>query len=120
MPNTRKQEDDGNIEVYPLAVTAQRNIYIVPEERRKGDMPSSPKFSNRFGDVRVIEVFQEVETKHSAKTDGHIGISREIEVNVKRVRDHDQPSTENRRLEPVGCLKALCQGGGGIPKNNLF
>ena len=37
-------------------------------------MPASPEFTDAFGDVRIIEVLQEMKPEDTAKADGHVGV----------------------------------------------
>ena len=57
------------------AVTAQRNIHIVPEESAQGNVPAAPELCNGLRDIRQIKVFPEPESKNLTQTDGHIRIT---------------------------------------------
>ena len=51
-------------------------------------MPASPEFGRALGGIGIVEVSRVVETHHLTKTDGHVGISREVEVNLEGVGGH--------------------------------
>lgn len=54
-------------------------------------MPAPPELRNGTGDVRVVEVFKEVEAEYAAKANGHVAVTGEIEVYLKRVAYGGQP-----------------------------
>ena len=56
-------------------------------------MPSAPKVCDGFWNIRIIKVFEELESEHIAKAACHIGISRKIKVNLKCVCNHTNPSS---------------------------
>ena len=58
-------------------------------------MPAAPELRDAFGDIRVIEVLQKLESKHLAKTDGHIGVAGKIKVNLEGKSQYAQPSGQN-------------------------
>ena len=39
----------------------------------------------------MIEVLEVVEAHHAPQTDGHVGVGREVKVDLQRVEDHAQP-----------------------------
>ncbi len=57
-----------------MSVAAQRDIDIVAKEGAQRDMPTPPKVGDCSGNVRVLEVFEKMESKHRPKSDGHVGI----------------------------------------------
>ena len=50
-------------------------------------MPPSPELGNALGKVGVVKVFQEMEAKDSAQTDGHIAVAGEIKVELEGKSD---------------------------------
>ena len=72
------------------AIAAKRNIHVVAEEGGEGYVPSSPKIRYRVGNIGVIEVFFVVEAYHKTHTDSHIGISREIKVDLEHITERAQ------------------------------
>ena len=54
-------------------------------------MPTSPKLLNGLGDVWKIKVFGEVEAKHFAQTERHIGVACEIVIDLQRIANDANP-----------------------------
>ena len=50
-----------------------RNILLEPGGQ--GDVPPSPEFTDRVGDIWVIEVFLELKSEHPAQANRHIRIA---------------------------------------------
>jgi len=95
VPEAGQQPDDEDVaDIFPEAdpVAAQGNIHIIPEEAAQGNVPPAPEFCNAFGDVGVVEVFQELKAEDPAHTDGHIGIAAEIEVDLEGICHSHQPA----------------------------
>lgn len=106
VPKTCKSPHDEKVENLPfnaLSVTAERNINIFFEPCRKGNMPSSPKVCNRLCDVGIVKVFKKLESHHIAKTASHIGVTREIKVNLECIGYHTHPCSDNTVF--IGCCK---------------
>ncbi len=94
VPKTGSQEYYKQVEVitcFADTVSAERNIQIFFEPRRKRNMPSAPKFGNRLGNIRIIEVFQELKAKNRAQTDSHIRITGEIIKQLETVGNRPNP-----------------------------
>ena len=65
-------------------------------------MPAAPEFSDALGDIGIVEVLQELEAYHAAKADGHVGISREVEVNLQRERRSTYPTADKGQIAAGG------------------
>ncbi len=94
MPETAKQEDQEQIEIgsgRPFPVTTQWYIQIIPEPVRQCHMPPAPELRDTPGPVGLIKVLWKGEPHHFAQPDCHIGITREIEIDLKRVCHHTKP-----------------------------
>ena len=95
VPETGEEPNDQNIaDVFGGAdpVAAQRNIHIIPEEGAKRNVPAAPELGDAFGNVGIIEILEEVETKHPAHADGHIRIAAEVEVDLESIGNGDEPA----------------------------
>ena len=79
-------------------VAAERDVHIVAEPGGQRDMPAAPELGDRLADVRIVEVFEELETEHLAETDRHIRVAGEIEVNLQRVANRAHPCTGDGQL----------------------
>ena len=71
-------------------------------------MPPPPQVGQRVGGKGIIEVLQEVKSKHPAQTDGHVGIAGEVVVQLEDVSHRSQPgkgggqSVSRHTVGPVG------------------
>jgi len=54
-------------------------------------VPTPPKLRGGTGDIWVIEVLGEFESKHTTQADGHIGISGEIKKYLESIGQGAQP-----------------------------
>src|SRR5271157_4778470 len=60
-------------------------------------MPSSPELPYRPCNVRIVKVFRGIETEHPPETDRHVRVTREIEIDLKRVADYSEPCCRRRQ-----------------------
>ena len=81
-----------------VAVSSKRNVYVFSEPGAERNMPSSPEFRNGERGVGIIEVFLEIESQHTSETDCHIGVSREIVIDLQGVGDKTDPSGKRAKL----------------------
>ena len=54
---------------------------------------AAPEFRDAGGNVRIIKVLVEIEAQHLSKTDGHIGISAEIEIQLQCICANGKPGS---------------------------
>ena len=98
VPETGEHPDGQNIE-HPArlgyAVAAHRNVDVVAEPRAEGHMPPPPEFGHGFGNIGVIEVFHKFKAEDPSQTDGHIGVTGEVVVNLERGRNRIAPHAEH-------------------------
>ena len=83
-------------------------------------MPSAPKFGDRGGDVRIVKVFQKVETEQLAQADGHIRVAGEIKKDLKRVGKSAHPGIEDASLGIGHGKYGVCHQRHIVGKNDLF
>lgn len=78
VPNSAKEKNEEKIAIGDIGMcgfaSAKRNVEVISQPRGKGNMPAPPKFPNGRTDVGTVEVFFKTETRHSGKSDSHIGI----------------------------------------------
>ena len=67
-------------------------------------MPSSPKVCNRLCNVGIVKVFKKLESHHITKTTSHIGVTREIKVNLECIGYHSAQTQSNKNLERINKL----------------
>ena len=79
---------------WALAVAAQREVKIVAKESGKRHVPSTPELDDVCRLVRRIEVERQTHPEHSGESDGHIGVTREIEIELEAIGKYAAPSDE--------------------------
>ena len=120
MPETGKEPYDKEVEILVFSVAAKGNIDIVAEESAKGHMPSSPEFRRGTGDIRIVEVFEEMETENFSKADGHIGITGEIVINLDREHKNAEPDRGGTSCRKVAGKIGLGKLAGNVCDKNFF
>ena len=104
MPEAGQQPHYSNVAqlLYKAAlVAAERDIDIIPEPCSHGYVPAAPEVGNAVGKERVIEILKEAEPKHTPKAYCHIGIAREVKVNLESVSYNAKPCRKH-------CWRGLC------------
>ena len=77
-------------------------------------MPAPPELGDGGGGVRVAEVLRGGEAEHGGKTDGHVAVTGEIEVDLHEAGQSAQPAGADVPAAPQGeHLARHCRGGGG-------
>ena len=66
---------------------AKRNIYIIAEPSGKRYMPASPELRYVTGEIGVVEVTHQFDTKEFSRSDCDVRIAGEIAVNLKSKED---------------------------------
>ena len=101
VPETTDDHDNRQIEVgsaFAFAISAERDVEVVAQDGGERDVPAAPKFGDALGAVRRIKISWEFETEHSAKTDCHVGIAAEVEVDLKSVGQGTDPGINGVRV----------------------
>lgn len=98
MPDAREQPDDEEVEnparlLY--AAAAERNVHVIAKPGAQRNMPAPPKVRYGARDVGIIEVLLKVESKQPSEPDCHVGIAREVEVDLQRVAEHAVPGGQH-------------------------
>ena len=75
--------------VHPVAT--QRNVEVVAHPTAQRDVPALPELGDGARDVGVVEVFRELKSHHPPQANGHVGVAREVEINLKSVGQCPQP-----------------------------
>ena len=81
-------------------------------------MPAAPEFPDGLGHIGVVKVLNEVEPKDLAKTNGHIAVTGEIEVNVQHEGNGVHPVKQNALLP--GLPEELHKQSEVVRQNYLF
>ena len=61
------------------AVSAQRDIDVIPEPTRETDVPARPEFTQASRQIGVVEIKDEIEPHQLGDSPGHVGVAAEIE-----------------------------------------
>ena len=94
MPQAAQNHREHEIDVGAcpaLAIAAQGNIQIVPQPRRQRDVPSMPELGDAGGQVRSPEIGGQMIAQDPGGPDGHVGVTREIAIDLQAVGQHRQP-----------------------------
>ena len=90
VPQSTHQEDDERVP-YDLCLrataAAERNVYIIAEPGRQGNVPTSPEFSDISAEIWHIEVPHQLDTKQLGCADGNIRIAGEVSVDLEGEED---------------------------------
>ena len=96
MPQTWEEEHNPEVEVsasLAFTVATERNIKIVHHPAAEGDVPAFPELRHALADIRVVEVFGELEAYHAPDADGHVTVAWEVEIDLHGVGKDAQPSS---------------------------
>ena len=99
MPQAGQRPDDKEVEQparHAHAVAAERDIHVIAEEGGQGHVPAPPEIRDRTGDVGVVEVLGIVEAEHPAHADRHVGIGREVQIDLQHVGRRAEPALQHR------------------------
>src|SRR5437762_2076150 len=66
---------DERLACFAPAVSAQRNVEVIPQEPREGDVPAAPEFGNAGGPVRGVKIVGETDGEQQAEPDGYVTVS---------------------------------------------
>ena len=77
-------------------------VHILAEPAAQGDVPAAPELGGRAGQVGVVEVVQKFEAQHTAQTDGHVGVAREVEVQLEGEGQNAQPCAQGGQFSHGG------------------
>ena len=86
VPKSTHQEDDEDVaDRFPLAHarTAQWDVEVIAEPRRKRDVPTTPEFRNVAGEVGRLEVGHELDAKELGGADGDVAVPGKIPVDLE-------------------------------------
>ena len=88
MPESSKHHGHEEVEVlahFAMTIAAKTDVEVVPEPAGEADVPASPEFGDGGGLVRTVEVLWELKAKQEGYTDSHVGIAREVAVDLECV-----------------------------------
>lgn len=107
-PRTREDEgdqgDEGNPEIGAesgIAVTSEGDIEVGFEPSGKGHMPPAPELLRVLRLVGRVEVLREVEAHEQSDSDGDVGVSGEVGIDLKRVGKEGEEVLETAEKQRV-------------------
>ena len=90
-PTDQERYEDVCATPDPRCATAtERYVDIVSKPGGQGYVPSSPKFRDALGKIRVSEVAHQVDVEQLGRADGHVGIGGKITVDLECETDRGQ------------------------------
>ena len=88
MPQAAHQEGDHGIHKGPqfsLPAASQRKIHIGLQKTAQGHVPPFPEILHGYRPVWRVEVFRDLNPEHLSHSDGHIGVTAEVKVQLQRI-----------------------------------
>jgi hypothetical protein len=68
----------------PAAVAAERYVEVVAQPARQRHVPAPPEIAQRQRHVGTIEVLRQLVAEQQREADRHVGIAREVAVDLRR------------------------------------
>src|SRR5882724_3603606 len=100
MPNPGKQKCQEEISVSierSTTVSTQGDVNVIAKPTRKADVPARPEFPQSGGQIRIVEVQNQIEAHHLGHAARHIGVTAEIKKYLPTERHGG--GDERRRAE---------------------
>src|SRR3954468_5478724 len=95
VPQTANQHGENQIPVrlyLAVTITPERYIEVVPQARTERYVPAAPEVGRVKRLIGRIEVDGNPQAEHVTKTDGHVAVAGEVEIQLEAVPDHREPS----------------------------
>src|SRR2546423_14678939 len=90
MPKAAQEHCQEEVEVgarAPSAVSAQWDVKVITQPRGEGDVPALPELGEVGGEVWIVEILRQPKAQGGGAANSHIGVAREIAVNLYGVGD---------------------------------
>ena len=98
VPKSGYQESNKQVQIWNAGLAAaNRNINIVTQPVGQRNMPPSPEFRQRKGNIRIIKILLKVKAEHLGKSDRHICVAAEIKIKLQCITNNTEPG-ESRRI----------------------
>src|SRR5947209_14817663 len=94
MPKAAQQEHRAEIDVCARvrpAIAAERNIEIIAKPGRQADVPAPPELGDRKLRIGNSEVAREAHADRDRKSDRHVRVAHEVEIDLQRVSADTEP-----------------------------
>src|SRR5690606_24124676 len=85
VPEPADEHGRHQVEVGPALsppVAPERDVDVVPDEAREGDVPAPPEVAGAPGEVWPAEVFGKVEPDQRGRSQGDVDVPREVAVDL--------------------------------------
>lgn len=87
VPETAKEENDkgvpDNLRLGTTAAT-ERNVHIIPEPCRQGNVPSAPELRDIPTEIRDVEIPHQIDSEELGRSYRDVRVSGEVPVNLER------------------------------------
>ena len=124
VPEAGAEPDDQNIPQRldrAAPVSPQGDIQVLPEPTGQRHVPPPPELRNRCGQIGVVKVLVEPETKNPAQADGHIGVAGKVKVDLKAEGQQAHPAARRRqRPGSLGRQLGIPQSADGVRQQHFF
>src|ERR1051325_10508916 len=65
-------------------IPAERDVNVIAKPARQTDVPASPKIAEAGGEIRIVEIQDQMKTHHLCDTARHVSVAAEIEKDLPR------------------------------------
>jgi hypothetical protein len=124
MPEAADQHDDPEIGIAAdraFSISAERNVDVIAQETRQRHVPAPPEFDDVARLVGRIEIGREFHAEHARQANRHVGIAREIEIDLEGVGKGPRPGDEEMNvLVEIGTGKNRRREGAQRVGNQTF
>ena len=98
VPKAGQKPDTEDVEGLMPPVSAHGDVDVVAEKATQRDVPAAPKLGDGATYIWVVEVFVEMKAQTASHADGHVGITREIEVDLEGEGQNADPSAGGAQI----------------------
>ena len=120
VPEPGQQPHGQQVEILVLPVAAERDVDVIPEEAREGDVPPPPELGGGAGDIGVVKVLLIVEAEHPPQPDGHVGVAGEVVIDLQSEHRRAEPRPADREARGGGQQELVREGARGVGDEHLF
>ena len=99
----------GEVACHTLAIATQREVQVIAQPARQGDVPALPEFAQAVTDIGVAEIARQRNPEHPRQADGHLAVAGEIEIDLQGEHRGGEPG--GIAIEPPRVGKQLISQG---------
>jgi len=106
VPQAAEQHGQEEVQVGAggaATVAAERDVEVVAQPGRQGDVPALPELARTRRQVGPVEVLRQPDSEEARESDGHVAVAREVEVDLVGVgvdaEQQDRRRDLGRRFE---------------------